>query len=196
MGRTGALVWLPCRGAWGPAPPGRDAHPRTMSSPYLMGSSPGCTSSPEERMQEPWLPGRWRSEVRGDPRSGFPSSTILGKRGEEEKSSVPSHPIPAQCQLWPAAGPLRLTARMTFHRRCYYGNRFTSASPEPPWVAGIPGKGVDRWNGTRRGKPHGGSENVVGQRDELTWRGQRLLSGQDPSLGCVRQMGTPGVGGP
>lgn len=75
----------------------RDAHPRTMSSPYLMGSSPGCTSSPEERMQEPWLLGCWRSEVRGDPTSGFPSSTILGKMEEEKKNFVASHPIPPQC---------------------------------------------------------------------------------------------------
>lgn len=65
----------------------REAHPRTMSSPYLMGSSPGRASSPgEERMQEPLLPGCWRSEVRGDPTSGVPSSTILSRVGEEKRT--------------------------------------------------------------------------------------------------------------
>lgn len=93
-GELGPLVWLP----WGclvPCPTWtRVAHPRTMSSPYLMGSSPGCASSPEERTQEPWLPGCRRSEVRGDPTSGFPSSTILGRVGEEKKNFATSHPNP------------------------------------------------------------------------------------------------------
>lgn len=52
--RTGALGLI-ARGVPGaPHPWTREAHPRTMSSPYLMGSSPGCASSPgEERTQEP-----------------------------------------------------------------------------------------------------------------------------------------------
>lgn len=66
-----------------------------MSSPYLMGSSPGCASSlGEERTQEPWFSGCWRSEVRGEPTSGFPSNTILGIVGEEKKSFAASHPSP------------------------------------------------------------------------------------------------------
>lgn len=85
---------------------------------------------------------------------------------------------------------------MTFHRLCCYGNHFTSASPKLPWVAGIPGKGVDRWNGTKREKPTEDRKIWWGRRDELTWDGQRLLFGQDPSLGCFWKKGTPGVGGP
>lgn len=101
-GELGPLVWLSCGVPGAPPPRTREAHPRTMSSPYLMGSSPGCASSlGEESTQEPWFPGCWRSEVRGDPTSGFPSSTILAALWPL-LCAAPSAPRPCSAQ-----GPLR-----------------------------------------------------------------------------------------
>lgn len=54
-------------------------------------------------MQEPLSPGCWRSEVRGDPTSGFPSSTILSRVGEEKRSL--QLPTLTPLRLWLDARP-------------------------------------------------------------------------------------------
>lgn len=72
-------------------------------------------------MQEPLFPGCWRSKVRGDPTSGFPSSTILSRVGEEKRTL--QSPTPAPLKLGLAARPRQEWPFNT----CYYNY---SASPK------------------------------------------------------------------
>lgn len=68
-------------------------------------------------MHEPLSPGCWRSEVRGDPTSGFPSSTMLS-RVEEEKRTL-KLPTPTPLKLWLEVRTLSLRQDWPFNT-CYY----------------------------------------------------------------------------
>lgn len=128
----------------------------------------------------------------GDPTSGFPSSTILGRVGEEKRAlqpptPTPSMPAPACC------GPPN-SDQVTFHPLCCYGNHFTSASLNCQRCWDTEGREMDGVE-QRRSCPIRGSEYLAEPEDGSTWGG-RSFFWQDLCLGCGWKKSTPGLGGP
>lgn len=156
-----------------------------------MGSSPGTASSlGQERTQALWLPGWWRPEVRGDPTSGFPSSTILGRAGGKKSSFAAAHsrppsvPVPVlACSCSTVDGALGSRSVTCHHLPPWLWLATAPTWPSPNcWGCGDSREG--RWVGRKREGRAGG----LGRCQEGEWAEASLWLAWIPTWGVLGDM--------